>query len=204
MTEPFDQKISEVLREIAAKHDGERIHIGTLANDLHEQGLPLLMAVFVIPICIPIPFPPGFSTTIAICLSVFALQMFFQRESLWIPAWIARKTVNSKLVHKLIDKALPRIERVEHRFCERWLTLCSPLGERLIACITLCMNFLISIPLPGIHFFPGWAIMIMCLGLLTRDGKVIAVGFAMAAWGATFAYLELWLGETLLNKLFSL
>jgi hypothetical protein len=60
------------------------------------------------------------------------------------------------------------------------------------------MNLIISIPLPGIHFFPGWSIMIMCLGLINRDGKVVAIGIATAIFAVAFAIGEILLGKTLI------
>ncbi len=195
-------RMSEILRQILAKHNQERVFIYALAHDLHKQGMPLLMAIFSIPVCIPVPYPPGFSTAVAVCITVFALQLLFQRSELWIPKWFAARTVSRTLVDAIIAKALPKLEKFEHLFKPRWEFLVTPGMQRLVAVIALVMNFVIATPVPGIHFFPGWAIVVMCLGLLNRDGKVVAIGMGVAIWGIVFGWGEIWLGSKAIKALF--
>lgn len=193
-----EQKVSELLKTVATTHTEEKITFRALADDLHEKGMPLLMAFFSIPMCIPIPYPPGFSTLIAITISIFAFQLLKQRETMWIPEWVAKKSIPGKTLHAMLGKAIPKLEWMEHYFRERWFSFCNARAEKIIAIIALCMNVVISIPIPGVHFFPGWSIMIMSLGLLNRDGKVVAIGMAISVFAVFFAIGEIMLGEKLI------
>jgi hypothetical protein len=191
-------KVSDLLESIPSAHTEEKIRFDALVASLHEKGLPLLVAFFSIPMCIPIPYPPGFSTLVAITIGVFALQMYSERETMWLPAWLAKRTITRTTLVKMLGKAIPKLRWMESRFKERWFYFCSARSEITIASIILLMNLIISIPLPGIHFFPGWSIMIMCLGLINRDGKVVAIGIATAIFAVAFAIGEILLGKTLI------
>ncbi len=101
----------------------------------------------------------------------------------------------------MLASAIPKLEWMERRFAERWFYFCSARSEKTIAYLTLLMNIIIAIPLPGIHFFPGWSILVMVLGLLNRDGKVVAVGMFLSVFSVAFAIGEILLGKTLILTL---
>lgn len=194
-------KVSDLLESIPQIHTEEKIRFGDLAKDLHEQGIPLLIAFFAIPVCIPIPYPPGFSTAISITIAIFAIQLFKQRPELWLPKWANEKSLSRETVVKMLARAVPKLRWMERRFKESWLHLCSSRSEKIIALIVLFNNILIAIPIPGVHFFPGWSIMIMCLGLINRDGRVVAIGMCVAVFGVFFAAGEIFLGEKLIESI---
>jgi hypothetical protein len=193
-----ERKVSEILRDIKSQRTEDLVSFKSLTDDLHEKGMPLLMAFFSIPMCIPIPYPPGFSTLVAISITVFTLQLLKQRESVWIPGWLASKSMPRATLVKMLDRAIPKLEWMEKRFMERWYYFCNARSEISVSYITLFLCIIIAIPLPGIHFFPGWSIMLMALGLLNRDGKVVAIGMGLSLFSVAFAVGEVLLGKTLI------
>jgi hypothetical protein len=196
------KKLSELLIDILAQHQGDRISVKALAHDLHKQGMPLLIAIFSIPVCLPIPYPPGFTAIIALCISVFALQMLAQRKELWLPKWLISRSIPRTLADSIIAKALPKLTRFEHLFRERWPGLVDSGTQRRLMVVVLIMNVIIGLPVPFIHFFPGWANVFICLGLLNRDGKVVALGLVLAAVGFGLAGTGLWLGGKAIEAIF--
>ena len=80
----------------------------------------------------------------------------------------------------------------------------APAGwQRLLEDRGLWLGWLaISLPIPFTHFLAGWANVIICLGLMNRDGKAVALGMVLAIGGAGVAGAGLWLGGKAIEALF--
>ncbi|GKS68901.1 hypothetical protein W03_09050 [Nitrosomonas sp. PY1] len=80
MTTNNDNKVpptSEFLAVVVIEQKNELITVGEIKNALHERGFGILMAIAAIPICLPIPAPPGYTTLFSLPLFIFSLQMIF-------------------------------------------------------------------------------------------------------------------------------
>jgi hypothetical protein len=72
--------------------------------------------------------------------------------------------------------------------------------ERIIGIFSFVFALSISLPLPLTNFPPGWGILIMSLGLLSKDGLTILVGMIVGTVGVgiTMVILVLlWMGMTM-------
>lgn len=192
---------SEVLEETVDNHTADDISLGELMRVLQERGFGLLMLVLVLPNCVPIPIPPGFSTILSVPLLFLALQMLVGKEVPWLPEWLKRKTIKRATLALMVAKIAPRLKVVERLLRPRFAFFESNAGERLIGLFWLIFALSISVPLPMTNFVPGVGILLMSLGLLSRDGLVILIGIVIGVLGCIFTISMLILGVKAIQAL---
>lgn len=185
---------SEVLEETVGNHRADMISLGELMRVLQERGFGLLMVVLVLPNCVPIPVPPGVSTIFSIPLMFLALQMLVGQQTPWLPKWLKAKTIKRATLAAMVSKLSPRLKIVEKLLKPRLSFFESNLGERVIGLFWLLFAISIAVPLPMTNFIPGIGILLMSLGLLSRDGLVILIGIIIGTLGCLFTISMLILG----------
>lgn len=191
---------SEVLQKVVSDHGSDRISLFELRAALHQRGFGLLNILFAVPLSIPVPLPPGLASIISFPLLIFAVQMLFGMDSPWIPKWLGHKTIDRKTLAHFIEKSSPYLWKVEKLMRPRYYFGVG-IGERIVGLFSLLFGISILFPFPLSNNIPAIGIVIMSLGLLSKDGIIIAVGMIVGSlW-----ILLLWMGsEYLLTLLMSL
>lgn len=169
-------KTSQILSDIAEFEDEDKTSIGRIKTSLHERGFGVLMAVFCLPLILPIPAPPGYTTLFSIPLFILSVQMIWGAESPWLPNWITSKEVKTTTLRKLTGKALPLLKWVEKFLHPRLAFISTKMGERIIGLFAFIFCLSIALPIPMTNVPPAFGILVMSLGLLGKDGLVIIVG----------------------------
>lgn len=194
--------VSRVLEDVVQNHLNDRISIFEIKNSLHERGFGLLMILFSLPACIPVP---GLSSLPAIPLMIFSVQMIYGADSPWLPEWLGKITIMRSTLAKTLEKAAPHIKTVEKFLKPRFFFLSSGNGEKIIGFICFLCSLSILTPLPMTHSIPGAGILLMSFGLLSRDGIVIILGMITSFIGLTLSTIVILLGTkavtTLLDKI---
>jgi hypothetical protein len=188
---------SEFLAVVVIEQKNELITVGGIKNALHERGFGILMAIAAIPICLPIPAPPGYTTLFSLPLFIFSLQMIFGMRAPWLPAWLERKSIQKSTLEKILTKAQPWLKKIETYMQPRMTYISVSTWERFIGVFAFVFAVSIALPIPLTNFLPGWGILIMSLGLLNRDGLTILVGMLIGTVGigiAMIVLVALWMG----------
>ena len=188
---------SEFLAVVVIEQKNELITVGEIKNALHERGFGILMAIAAIPICLPIPAPPGYTTLFSLPLFIFSLQMIFGMRAPWLPAWLERKSIQKSTLEKILTKAQPWLKKIETYMKPRMAYISVSTWERFIGVFAFVFAVSIALPIPLTNFLPGWGILIMSLGLLNRDGLTILVGTLIGTVGigiAMIVLVALWMG----------
>lgn len=188
---------SEFLAVVVIEQKNELITVGEIKNALHERGFGILMAIAAIPICLPIPAPPGYTTLFSLPLFIFSLQMIFGMCAPWLPAWLERKSIQKSTLEKILTKAQPWLKKIETYMKPRMTYISVSTWERFIGVFAFVFAVSIALPIPLTNFLPGWGILIMSLGLLNRDGLTILVGTLIGTVGigiAMIVLVALWMG----------
>lgn len=200
MTTNNDNKVpptSEFLAVVVIEQKNELITVGEIKNALHERGFGILMAIAAIPICLPIPAPPGYTTLFSLPLFIFSLQMIFGMRAPWLPAWLERKSIKKSALENILTKAQPWLKKIETYMQPRMTYISVSTWERFIGVFAFVFAVSIALPVPLTNFLPGWGILIMSLGLLNRDGLTILVGILIGTVGigiAMIVLVALWMG----------
>lgn len=181
--EKKESTTSEALALVVADNTQGTISIGEIKNALLERGFGILLAISALPLCLPVPVPPGYTTFFSIPLFIFSIQMMFGRHTPWLPQWIEKKEIKRLSFQKMVDKANPWLQKIE-QYLQPRITYISPrMWEKAVGIFAFIFSVSIAIPLPLTNFPPGWGILIMSLGLLGRDGLIILVGMIVGTIG---------------------
>lgn len=198
--ENHERPTSEYLALVVAEHKKETMTVGELRRALHERGFGILMAIAALPLCLPVPVPPGYTTFFSIPLFIFSIQMILGMSAPWLPAWLEKKEIKKVSLEKLIEKANPWLRKIEIHLRPRMTNISVQAWEKIIGTFAFIFALSIALPIPMTNFPPGWGILIMSLGLLSKDGLTIIIGIIVGIIGVgiTMVVLALiWMGMSM-------
>lgn len=193
---------SEALHGMVRKNSADKISLYEVKSALHERGFGLIMLIFSLPLCLPLPLPPGATALPSIPLLLFSLQMVVGRDSPWVPMWLGKKTIKRQTLAMIIEKGAPYLQKVERFLRPRFSFTSSLGGERLVGLFCLIFSASIAVPLPLTNFIPAIGIAIMSLGLLSKDGITIIAGMFVGSCGVTLTASILIFGKSVIEKIF--
>lgn len=176
---PLPQNLSKILLCFVERLDRKCIQWSELDQLLGDRSFGFLLLLFALPNSIPLVGIPGVSTITGMVLIIIALQMIWGARQLYWPESIKRRSFSGKGFKTLIHRAVPWLAKLERLLKPRWLWLVSPKAERCIGGVCLLLALLLILPIPFGNFFPGFAVVILALGLIEKDGVFIAAGLAM-------------------------
>lgn len=197
--------VSSVFYKLGQKEKKEKTRISELLVDFHENGLLLTILFFAIPVAIPLPYPPGFTTIVGIPLMILSMQMLLGFRQVSLPSKINNYQISNDILINISDKVVPKIKFVEKYIRSRFSFAASIYCEQFIGLISLICSIAISIPLPLTNAVPALGITIMALGLLNRDGLTIVLGFITSIVGLIIAFIAIsasWISIKYLFNLF--
>jgi len=186
---------SDFLHNVIRAKRSNRISIDELRISLHERGFGILLMIFALPVSVPIPYIPGVTTFFAVPLLFLSVQMLFGKEFPWLPKWIAKRSIKRSTLGFIIMKSSPLLKKIERLLKPRILIFSSHHGTQVIGFFSVIFAVSIALPLPFTNFIPALAIVIMSLGLLSRDGVMIFLGILMGIVGVIFTFAVLILGK---------
>ncbi|MCC8417002.1 MAG: exopolysaccharide biosynthesis protein [Rickettsia endosymbiont of Bryobia graminum] len=198
-------KISTIFRRLEQKNKESSTKVSELLGDFHENGFLLTIIFFSLPIAIPIPYPPGFTTLMGIPLLILSMQMLFGYKRVSLPSKINNYKISNDLLIKISNKVLPILKFTEKYIKPRFKFTKSIYCEQIVGLISVICSISIIIPLPLTNALPAIGIIIMSLGLLNRDGLTVLIGFATSLIGVILAILVVtasWLGLKYIFNLF--
>lgn len=91
-------------------------------------------------------------------------------------------------------------EKIETRMQPRMTYISVHTWERIIGIFAFVFAVSIALPIPLTNFPPGWGILVMSLGLLSRDGITILIGMIIGTIGIGITMIilaMLWMGMSM-------
>lgn len=174
------ERTSAMLAALAYGSESERITLGEFAGGLRHRVIGFSMLVFALPCCLPMP--PGIPTVCGVVISVIGLHLVFGRERLWLPRWIARRSLARTDLRRMVDRALPWIERFERLCRPRLVVATEAFAKSIIGLVVLLLGLILVLPIPFLgNLPPGIAATVIALGISERDGIVTLAGLVLAA-----------------------
>ena len=177
---PRPRRTSHLLRDFVTSHPEPRISIGVLRDALGDRGFGVLLFIFALPNLIPVNIPL-LSAVLGAPLVLLAVQLTYGRHKPWFPNWLARQSVSRQNFEAIARRALPYIERAEGLLRPRLTPLLSWTGERLIGVALLVLTVVLALPIPFGNWLPAFAICIIGLAMVEKDGLAVLAGFAVGA-----------------------
>ncbi len=167
--------------------DDVKATLGEMVAKLESRGYGVLLFLFAAPNLTPGPSLPGFSTIFALPLALIAAQMALGIASPKLPGFLARLGVARPRARAIVAYLAPMLNRVETLLRPRLPVLVAPPMRRFIGAVAIVEAILLMIPLPFLPLIPSFAMTVVALGLMARDGVAVAIGLAACA-AATVAF----------------
>lgn len=164
----------------AVRGEGERVTVGEIVDALDTRAFGLATLLFALPSCVPMP--PGVPTIVGVALLVVSLQMVLGFHELWLPRLLADRSFPRPALVGALEKVEPRLQALERVAKPRLLWMTGQIGTRLIGVVILVLAIVLILPLPpGGNFPPALAAAVLGLGIVERDGWIVAVGLGVTA-----------------------
>ena len=166
-----------------------RVCVSDLMDAIGERSFgPLLLVPSLIAVS-PVGAIPGLPAITSVVIVLVSAQILVRHEHVWIPGWLARRSIDAGKMEKGLTKFKPVARFVDHMLLPRlpWLTR----GPFFYAIALLCLliglvtPILELVPLGGIP--PNAAVVAFSLAIVARDGVWALLAFAFTI--ATIAWL---------------
>ena len=196
-----DIAIADRLDRLAAQAQGDDVPLDWILAQLHERAFGLFLLILALPCCIP--FLYGIPQIVALPLMFVSAQILLGRRVPWLPARLGARRVSTSGLRNLAARAGPWLRRIGAVSRPRLAALTRPPAERAVGLLLVLFSASILVPLPGTNTVPGFAVVLVAMGLLQRDGVLVILGAIIGtAWigtlvfaGATLASLiRVWIG----------
>lgn len=177
--EDTQRSLSDTLHGMIASIRGNTISLRDLMVGIGEHGFLLLCALLTLPFLIPVSIP-GVSTVFGAAIILISLAITLNRLP-WLPRRILDRQIETeKLVPTLRKGAelvskLDRFVRPRLHFLTQGAVMNRFNGLMIMAGGVLLMFPLGLIPLS--NTLPGIAILLLSLGIIQRDGLMVAGGY---------------------------
>ncbi|HWL81602.1 exopolysaccharide biosynthesis protein [Roseomonas mucosa] len=178
------------MEEMAREGD---VSVASIVEVAGSRAHAVVLVILALPEALPLPVA-GMSTLLGIPLMILATHLAAFGSKQGIPAGIARRKLPARLVRLVAGKAAPIMRWLEKLSRPRWLALAR--RERLLALVCLLLAFVVALPIPLGNLPPAACLLAIALGMVQRDGMLVAVGLAGTAALAGASFLA---ADTILN-----
>ena len=179
---PHSEHVSGLLRQM--KDTAAREDVITVGNILQLCGVRgfafLLLALALLNIVIfMVPF---ISILFGLPMVILAAQLVIGLRAPIFPAAIRHRTIRREPFVAGIDRAIRAVEVLERFIKPRFRLLSDPRLARVHGIAALVMSIMVALPIPVVNVPPSLGLVMLSLGILTRDGIFILIGYAIGVW----------------------
>jgi hypothetical protein len=172
-------KTSVAISELAERARGRDVTVGEILAALKDRGFGVFMILFALPNAVI----PGISFILGAPVVLFALQLAFGRDEVWLPEFMRRKKLSAELFQKVAARVVQFLVWVEKRSMPRWNSVVSGHGERFLGLYIAVVALFLMLPIPFGNMLPAFGIALMSVGLIEKDGKAAAMGMVLGFLG---------------------
>lgn len=173
------KRLSQILDEISEDETRHRISIADLLSVMSGRAIAALLLLFALPNALPAP--PGTSAILGLPLVYLSAQMMLGRLP-WLPPFIANRSMSREDFGATISRATPIIARAEKLLKPRLSLFVRHRAERVIGLFCLMLAIILLLPIPLGNMLPAFAICLLALGVLERDGLWVLIGVAVGGF----------------------
>lgn len=167
-------RISELLQRFLTQHQGDEVRLRELFDAMGDRAFGPTLLMCAIPEALPLPIP-GISAFVAMPLMLVSGQLVLGFQQPWLPDWLLDQSFKQEHCEQIISGAIPFLEKLEGFVKPRWSLFTSPEAERYVGVMVLLLGLIIALPIPFGNMLPAIAIVLICLGLIEKDGLIIAI-----------------------------
>lgn len=170
--------ITRIVAQVAAACPGERISLGQMAEAFGDRAFGLLILL----LCLPALLPAA-SMVFGLPILVLGLQMGLGWRSPRLPGFMARQSIRREELLRLSRNGSRWLGKVERFVRPRPGWFNSPMADRLVGWLAVWTAILLILPGPGTNGPPAAGTIVMALGVVEQDNRVIALGMGLTLLG---------------------
>ncbi len=165
-----------------ANQEGDRLSVGEIVAVLRDRAFALLVVLLGLPNCLPMP--PPIPLVCGLLLLLVAVQITAGMSSPWLPKKLLRQSIARETVERAVSRAVPLLQRLERWSRPRMSVFESALGMRSMGVMLLALALALIVAPPFFGQIPlGLAVSLIGLGLVERDGILVAIGLVLGGLG---------------------
>src|SRR6187455_326369 len=181
------RRFTETLGAIERRAQAGPVTIGELFSICGQQGHAFVAIFLVLPFLQPLPLP-GISSVIGIVLVIIGAFVALRRPP-WIPKRLRDAVIKPEVVLRIcksLERLLVRVERIVRPtarwiFAQRWFRLTNG-----VIWIVHALVFSLPLPIPLTNFFPAVVILLLAIGILEEDFRVVATAYVASVLNILF------------------
>ncbi|KQZ59943.1 MULTISPECIES: exopolysaccharide biosynthesis protein [unclassified Lysobacter] len=177
---PQEAGTRAMLDGFAAGDPDEVLRLGDVLAGLSERSFGMLLFVSTIAAFIPIPGVGGAVSGPLVVL--IGLQLLIGLRKPWLPGFLARRGPHRHAMARFRNLLSPWLARLERVVRPRATGLLDhPAASAFTGLLLVLLGVLLSLPIPFTNFLFGALLLLFALALLERDGRLMAVAWALGA-----------------------
>jgi len=179
-------RTSDVIAALAVE-PSERLTVSRIIAALGNRAFALLIVVLGLPNCLPMP--PPIPLICGLLLGFVAIQLAIGRKSPWFPRTLLGRSVKRSDVARMAVRAVPLFQKLERYSRPRIALFVEPTAVRAVGILVLLLALALVCAPPIIGQIPlGFAVCLVGLGMVERDGLVVAGGLVLGVLGASLSF----------------
>jgi hypothetical protein len=172
-----EQSASEILRGLAARPE-THIPFGEVVAAAGSRVHGIALFLFVLPETLPLPLPSA-SGILGIPLLIISAHLAVFGEAARLPQRVLDLKIPRKIFVAISTYVGPVLEWLEKLSRPRWSFFVRE--ERPVGILCLYLSLILFLPLPLMNAPPAICLAAVALGIIHRDGVLIALGLLGAA-----------------------
>lgn len=197
-------RITHILRQLSEGDPADPITVEDISRRLGDRAFGILLLIFSLPNCLPLPGIPGLSFVTSLPVVFFAAQLAWGLPAPYVPRWLLNKNLKKGHLAKITTMSERYLHWIERGLKPRLIGVVSGLPERLLGVVALALALLLSLPVPLGNMLPALALAVLSLAIAERDGALALIGYVLSVFAVAWLGFLLWGGKTLLDKILSL
>ena len=97
----------------------------------------------------------------------------------WLPKLIASRSMTRNDFGHLVERVTPWLGWADRFMAPRLQTLVDPRAEKFLGAFCLILSIVLVLPIPLGNMLPAFAVCLIALGVLERDGLWILIGITL-------------------------
>jgi len=182
-------RLSTDLEMLHACVKGKSLSLAELQQSLKGRGSAMLLILLALPFCfIAIP---GLSTPFGIAICLIGACLVIGREP-WLPRFIMRRRLSTDRLAQLLTGAIKVTRQLEKLVRPRLACLHAGPGMlRLIGLgiVIASLGLMLPLPIPFSNNIPAWAVVLLAVGMMEKDGLCVLLGHLTAIFSWVFITL---------------
>ncbi len=165
-------KISTRLKKLVSEEKSKKITLNHLLNKLQQKDNLFLIILLALLAITPISFIPGMTALFGLSIVFITGQILIGRNKIWLPTKIKNKQIPHNISEGIL-KIMPYVKFIEKYIKKRAVFFSSRSIKYFFISFIFILSILLIIPIPYLNFITSFAIILISIGLIEKDGFLL-------------------------------